>query len=211
MKKVKVFLVDDHDILMDGIEAILKDAGNLVVVGKANSVDKAQELMKNNIPDLILTDISLGEKSGLDLTKYVKKEYPQTKVMVLSMHDDFLNMTNMLKAGASGYLLKNVKNAELHKAIVTVMEGGSYIQDSIASKLKNISQNGNQHQINNLSAREIEIIRLIAKEHTSAEIGKILFISEHTVETHRKNIWRKTGVKSTIGLLNFANDHNLLS
>ncbi|WP_316808414.1 response regulator transcription factor [Pedobacter agri] len=211
MKKVKVFLVDDHDILMDGIEAILKDADNLVVVGKANSVDKAQELMKNNIPDLILTDISLGEKSGLDLTKYVKKEYPQTKVMVLSMHDDFLNMTNMLKAGASGYLLKNVKNAELHKAIVTVMEGGSYIQDSIASKLKNISQNGNQHQINNLSAREIEIIRLIAKEHTSAEIGKILFISEHTVETHRKNIWRKTGVKSTIGLLNFANDHNLLS
>lgn len=117
----------------------------------------------------------------------------------------------MLKAGASGYLLKNVKNAELHKAIVTVMEGGSYIQDSIASKLKNVTQNTHQHQINNLSAREIEIIRLISKEHTSAEIGRMLFISEHTVETHRKNIWRKTGVKSTIGLLNFAKDHHLLS
>ncbi|WP_316851398.1 response regulator transcription factor [Pedobacter agri] len=211
MKKIKVFLVDDHDILMDGIEAILKDVANLVVVGKANSVDTAQELIKISVPDLILTDISLGEKSGLDLTKYVKKEYPQIKVMVLSMHDDILNMTNMLKAGASGYLLKNVKNAELHKAIVTVMEGGSYIQDSIASKLKNVSQSTHQHQINNLSAREIEIIRLISKEHTSAEIGKMLFISEHTVETHRKNIWRKTGVKSTIGLLNFAKDHHLLS
>lgn len=211
MKKIKVFLVDDHDILMDGIEAILKDVANLVVVGKANSVDTAQELIKISVPDLILTDISLGEKSGLDLTKYVKKEYPQIKVMVLSMHDDILNMTNMLKAGASGYLLKNVKNAELHKAIVTVMEGGSYIQDSIASKLKNVTQNTHQHQINNLSAREIEIIRLISKEHTSAEIGKMLFISEHTVETHRKNIWRKTGVKSTIGLLNFAKDHHLLS
>ncbi|MDQ1141450.1 response regulator transcription factor [Pedobacter agri] len=210
MKKIKVFLVDDHDILMDGIEAILKDVANLVVVGKANSVDTAQELIKISVPDLILTDISLGEKSGLDLTKYVKKEYPQIKVMVLSMHDDILNMTNMLKAGASGYLLKNVKNAELHKAIVTVMEGGSYIQDSIASKLKNVSQSTHQHQINNLSAREIEIIRLISKEHTSAEIGKMLFISEHTVETHRKNIWRKTGVKSTIGLLNFAKDHHLL-
>ena len=77
MKKIKVFLVDDHDILMDGIEAILKDVANLVVVGKANSVDTAQELIKISVPDLILTDISLGEKSGLDLTKYVKKEYPQ--------------------------------------------------------------------------------------------------------------------------------------
>ncbi|MET0573439.1 MAG: response regulator transcription factor [Pedobacter agri] len=210
MKKIKVFLVDDHDILMDGIVAILKDVANLVVVGKSNSVDTAQELIKSSVPDLILTNINLGEKSGLDLTKYVKKEYPQIKVMVLSMHDDILNMTNMLKAGASGYLLKNVKNAELHMAIVTVMEGGSYIQDSIASKLKNVSQSTHQHQINNLSAREIEIIRLISKEHTSAEIGKMLFISEHTVETHRKNIWRKTGVKSTIGLLNFAKDQHLL-
>jgi len=211
MQKIKVFLVDDHDILLDGVEAILKDVENIAVIGKANSVEMAEKLLKTNLPDLVLTDISLGEKSGLDLTKYIKKEYPHIKIIVLSMHDDFLNITNMIRAGASGYLLKNVRNDELHGAIAKVMSGGTYIQDSIATKVNHVFNNNKQNEkANNLSPREIEIIKLIAKEHTSAEIGRILFISEHTVETHRKNIWRKTGVKSTIGLLNFAKDHDLL-
>lgn len=210
MQKIKVFLVDDHNILMDGVEAILKDIKNVTVVGKANSIEMTEQLLRINLPDLVLTDINIGGKSGLDLTKYIKKEYPQIKIIVLSIHDDFLNITNMIRAGASGYLLKNVKNDELYRAIAKVMNGETYIQGSIANNVNSVLDNKQNEKATNLSPREIEIIKLIAKEHTSAEIGRILFISEHTVETHRKNIWRKTGVKSTIGLLNFAKEHNIL-
>lgn len=209
MEKIKVFLVDDHDILMDGIEAILRDSKKITVVGKANAVEMAEQYIKVKMPDLVITDISLGVKSGIDLTKHIKKHYPGMKVIALSMHDDFFNMSAMMKAGASGYLLKNVKNGELNKAIEQVMQGGTYIQQSISAK-NGFHREIINEKVNNLSPREIEIIRLIAKEFTSADIGKMLFISEHTVETHRKNIWRKTGVKSIIGLLNFAHENRLL-
>ncbi|WP_316768906.1 response regulator transcription factor [Pedobacter frigiditerrae] len=211
MEKVKVFLVDDHDILMDGIEAILKDADDIVVVGKANSVEMAEQYIKVKQPDVVLTDISMGKKSGLDLTKFLQQHYPKIKVVILSMHDDYFNISTLIKAGASGYLLKNVKNEELHKAIAKVMNNETYIQQSIASKFVNgYVRDSQTEKINNLSPREIEIIRLIVEENTTIEISKRLFISEHTVETHRKNIWRKTGAKSIIGLINYAKEHQLI-
>lgn len=211
MEKVKVFLVDDHDILMDGIEAILKDAEDIVVVGKANSVEMAEQYIKVKQPDVVLTDISMGKKSGLDLTKFLQQHYPKIKVVILSMHDDYFNISTLIKAGASGYLLKNVKNEELHRAIAKVMNNETYIQQSIASKFVNgYVKDSQTEKINNLSPREIEIIRLIVEENTTIEISKKLFISEHTVETHRKNIWRKTGAKSIIGLINYAKEHQLI-
>lgn len=211
MEKVKVFLVDDHDILMDGIEAILKDADDIIVVGKANSVEMAEQYIKVKQPDVVLTDISMGKKSGLDLTKFLQQHYPKIKVIILSMHDDYFNISSLIKAGASGYLLKNVKNEELHKAIAKVMNNETYIQQSIASKFVNgYVKDSQTEKINNLSPREIEIIRLIVEENTTIEISKRLFISEHTVETHRKNIWRKTGAKSIIGLINYAKEHQLI-
>ncbi|RZJ19767.1 MAG: response regulator transcription factor [Acinetobacter sp.] len=211
MEKVKVFLVDDHDILMDGIEAILKDADDVVVVGKANSVEMAEQYIKVKQPDVVLSDISMGKKSGLDLTKFLQQNFPKIKVIILSMHDDYFNISSLMKAGASGYLLKNVKNEELHKAIAKVMNNETYIQQSIATKFVNgYVKESQTEKINNLSPREIEIIRLIVEENTTIEISKRLFISEHTVETHRKNIWRKTGAKSIIGLINYAKEHQLI-
>jgi DNA-binding NarL/FixJ family response regulator len=211
LEKVKVFLVDDHDILMDGIEAILKDAEDVIVVGKANSVEMAEQYIKVKQPDVVLTDISMGKKSGLDLTKFLQQHFPKIKVVILSMHDDYFNISSLIKAGASGYLLKNVKNEELHKAIAKVMNNETYIQQSITSKFVNgYVKDSQTEKINNLSPREIEIIRLIVEENTTIEISKRLFISEHTVETHRKNIWRKTGAKSIIGLINYAKEHQLI-
>jgi len=211
LEKVKVFLVDDHDILMDGIEAILKDAEDIIVVGKANSVEMAEQYIKVKQPDVVLTDISMGKKSGLDLTKFLQQHYPEIKVVILSMHDDYFNISTLIKAGASGYLLKNVKNEELHMAIAKVMNNETYIQQSIASKFVNgYVKDSQTEKLNHLSPREIEIIRLIVEENTTIEISKRLFISEHTVETHRKNIWRKTGAKSIIGLINYAKEHQLI-
>ena len=211
LEKIKVFLVDDHDIVMDGIEAILQRSGDIVVVGKANSAEMAEQYIKVKLPDVVLTDISMGEKSGLDLTKHIKEHFPNVKVIVLSMHDDYFHMANLMKAGAVGYLLKNVKNDELHLAISKVMNDETYIQQSIAAKfISGYVKESQNEKINNLSPREIEIIKLIVGEHTTAAISKKLFISEHTVETHRKNIWRKTGAKSIIGLINYARAHQLI-
>ncbi len=204
-------MVDDHDILMDGIEAILNGWSDLIVVGKANSVEMAEQYIKVKRPNVVLTDISMGKKSGLDLTKFIKENFPEIKVVILSMHDDYVNISKLIKAGASGYLLKNVKNEELHTAILKVINNETYIQQSIASKFINgYVKESQTEKTNNLSPREIEIIKLIVEENTTAEISKKLFISEHTVETHRKNIWRKTGAKSIIGLINYARSHQLI-
>jgi DNA-binding NarL/FixJ family response regulator len=209
--KVKIILVDDHDILMDGIASILNEAPNLQVVGKASSVAVAQKLIQNLQPDLVLTDISMGDVSGQELTKYCLHHFPQVKIVVLSMHDSVQHISSLLEAGALGYLLKNVKQEELLLAIDSVMSGRQYIQQSLAGNyVRAIKRQQSAEKQCPLSPREIEIIRLIAGEFTTAQISKQLFLSEHTVETHRKNIGRKTGVKTVIGLINYAREHQLI-
>jgi DNA-binding NarL/FixJ family response regulator len=210
-RRIKVLLVDDHDIVMDGIASIVSEAPNLQVVGKASSVDMAKELLTQLSPDLVLTDISLGESNGLELTKYITAKYPSIKVIVLTMHDSVQHISSLLEAGAMGYLLKNVRQNELFIAIQQVMEGKQYIQQSIAVRYtKSLNSQQEAAKQSQLSPREIEIIRLIAKEYTTSQISKELFLSEHTVETHRKNIIRKTGVKSIVGLMNYAREQGLL-
>ena len=211
MEKITIVLADDHDILMDGIESILNDSPNLQVVGKASSATAAEDLVQKLQPDLLLTDISMGEVSGLSLTKNIMQKFPQTKIIVLSMHDDMQHVSSLLEAGALGYLLKNVKQPELFEAIEHVMAGRQYIQQMLAGSYTRFNQQKKEGRKNSqLTPREIEIIKLIANEMTSAEISRELFLSEHTVETHRKNIIRKTGAKTVIGLLNYAREHNVL-
>ena len=211
MEKITIVLADDHDILMDGIESILNDSAHLQVVGKASSANAAEDLVQKLQPDLLLTDISMGEVSGLSLTKNIMQKFPQTKIIVLSMHDDMQHVSSLLEAGALGYLLKNVKQPELFEAIEHVMAGRQYTQQMLAVSYTRFNQQKKEGRKNSqLTPREIEIIKLIANEMTSAEISRELFLSEHTVETHRKNIIRKTGAKTVIGLLNYAREHNVL-
>jgi DNA-binding NarL/FixJ family response regulator len=211
MKRITIVLVDDHEILMDGMESILNEAPHLQVVGKAPTVEGALTLIGERLPDLVLTDISLGEVSGLELTKRILQQFPGVRVMVLTMHDSVQHMTALLEAGAMGYLLKNVKQPELLAAIDQVIKGRAYIQQSVAGRYaRAIRRQQEAEKGSLLTPREIEIIRLIARELTTAEISRQLFLSEHTIDTHRKNIARKTGVKSVVGLLNYAREHGLL-
>jgi DNA-binding NarL/FixJ family response regulator len=211
MEKIKVFLISDCNVLMDSVEAAFNDSESIMIVGKASSAALAEPLIRIKMPDIVVADVSVYEKLGADLIKLIKKEFPKIKVIGLSIYDDFINISAMIKSGATGYLLKNVKCHELNKAINKVMHGETYIQNSITAEFINGYQRENHiEEVHILSPREVEIIRLIAKEYTSADISKMLFISEHTVETHRKNIWRKTGVKSIVGLLNFAYEHQLI-
>ncbi|HYH15794.1 MAG TPA: response regulator transcription factor [Flavisolibacter sp.] len=211
METVKIILVDDHDILMDGIESILKGDPYCQVVGKASSAEIAEHLIQQLRPDLVLTDISLGEVSGLELTKRIKAQFPALQVMILTMHDSVQQISSLLEAGAKGYLLKSIKQDELFLAIRTVMADQQYIQQSLIESYTRARQQLQKAEKQSvLTPREIEIIRLIAKEHTTAEISRQLFLSEHTVETHRKNITRKTGAKTVIGLVNYAKEQGLL-
>jgi len=211
VETVKIILVDDHDILMDGIESILKGDPYCQVVGKASSAEIAEHLIQQLRPDLVLTDISLGEVSGLELTKRIKAQFPALQVMILTMHDSVQQISSLLEAGAKGYLLKSIKQDELFLAIRTVMADQQYIQQSLIESYTRARQQLQKAEKQSvLTPREIEIIRLIAKEHTTAEISRQLFLSEHTVETHRKNITRKTGAKTVIGLVNYAKEQGLL-
>ena len=211
MQKTHILLVDDHDIVMDGIESLLKHAPDLAVVGKASSAAVAETLIRQLQPDLVLTDISMGEVSGLELTKRIKQQFPKVRIVVLSMHDGVQHITSLLEAGALGYLLKNIKQDELFVAIRTVMNGQSYIQTSLVESYTRARQQLEATQRQSaLTPREIEIIRLIAQERTTAEISQQLYLSEKTVETHRKNIGRKTGAKTAISLLKYAHEHGIL-
>jgi len=210
--KIHIILVDDHDILLDGIASILQQAANLRVVGKASSARVAETMIQQLQPDLVITDISMGEVSGLELTKRIRQQFPLVKVMVLSMHDSVQHIYSLLEAGASGYLLKNVKQEELLSAIQLVMAGQRYIQKSLVEGyLRARKQLETADKQNVLTPREIEIIQLIAQERTTAEISRQLYLSEKTVETHRKNIGRKTGAKTAISLLKYAREHGIIS
>lgn len=209
--RVKIILVDDHDIVMDGIESILHEAEHLQVVGKASSAHYAEKLISFHLPDLVLTDISMGEVSGLTLTKNIISSYPSIKVMVLTMHENTQHINAMLEAGAVGYLLKTVKQDELLAAINIVLSGKQYIQQSVAgSYARMINAQKDAESRSPLSKREIGIIRMIAQGLTTVQISNELYISERTVETHRKNILRKTGTKGVVGLLNYARDNGIL-
>ena len=211
MKKIKVVLVDDHDIVMDGMASLLQASPAIQVVGKAPSAAAAEALVRTHAPDLVLTDISMGEVSGLELTRTLAQQYPLVRVLVLSMHDDAGHISALLDAGADGYLLKNVKQAELFAAIETVMAGKQYIQQSIApayARARQRQQEGGEQSA--LTPREVEILGMIVRGQTTAEISRRLFLSERTVETHRKNIGRKTGAKTVIALVNWAREHGMV-
>ncbi|HTH82153.1 MAG TPA: response regulator transcription factor [Mucilaginibacter sp.] len=210
---INVFLVDDHDILLDGIAAILKESASelVTVVGRANTAEMAEQYIKANKPDVVITDISMPGRSGAELTTLLKKKYPELKIIALSMHSEANYITAMLNAGASGYLLKTVKNNELITAICAVHKGEMYIQQSLARGFTTHQHHSNtSEKAKMLSPREIEIIKLIAQDMTTADISKKLYLSVYTVETHRKNIWRKTGVKSLMGLINYAKANEIL-
>jgi DNA-binding NarL/FixJ family response regulator len=176
VNRIKVLLVDDHDIVMDGIASILSEAAFLKVVGKASSAAMAEELLHQLAPDLVLTDISLGEISGLELTKRIVRNYPATKVMVLTMHDSVQHISSLLEAGALGYLLKSVRQDEMLMAIKQVMAGQQYLQQSIAGRYtRSLRLQQEATRQSPLSPREIEIIRLIAREFTTTQISQELF------------------------------------
>jgi DNA-binding NarL/FixJ family response regulator len=207
-ERMNILLVDDHNFLLDGVKSMLIQEEDLQVVGQAGSAEAALEYLKTQEVDLIITDYSMPGMDGLSLLHTVRRIAPNTKIILLSMHDEVHLVKEILKAGVNGYVLKKDTHRELLSAIRDVKEGKIYLSSDINKMLITNLNNPDEGKL--LTDREREILKLIAKEYTNKNIAEALFISERTVETHRKNIFKKTGTNSLVGLIKFAYANNLI-
>ncbi|MBL7835378.1 MAG: response regulator transcription factor [Cyclobacteriaceae bacterium] len=206
--RMKILLVDDHTILLDGVKSLLSQEEGLQIVGQAGSAEAALEFLKKHDVDLVITDYSMPGMDGLSLVNTLKRIAPNTKIILLSMHDEVHLVKEILKAGVNGYVLKNDTHKELLNAIRDVSQGKVYLSSDVNKMLITNLNNPDEGKL--LTDREREILKLIAKEYTNKDIAEELFISERTVETHRKNIFKKTGTNSLVGLIKFAYANNLI-
>lgn len=205
VKKHTVLLVDDHRILLEGLKNLIQSPFELK--DTASSGAEALALIKTNEYDLLITDYEMPGLTGLELVKAAKVAQPEIKIIVLSMHDDPSIVKELLRSGALGYILKKDTYKNLMEALNKVIEGKRYLSNEIAEMLISTPE---EEDIGVLTAREVEVLRLVAKEFNSRQIAEILFISERTVETHRKNILKKTGSSNLVGLIKYAYANNLV-
>lgn len=208
MNPLRIVLVDDHAIIVDGIKGILSQQDGLQVVHTSQSAEEALTYLKGNPVDLLITDLSMPGMDGLSLIHTAKRILPALKIIVLSMHDEVHLAKEILKSGVNGYVLKKDTQQELLSAIREVQGGRVYLSNDINRLLIMNLDNPDEGKL--LTDREREIVKLIAKEYSNRQIAEALFISERTVETHRKNIFRKTGTSSLVGLIKFAYANNLV-
>jgi two-component system, NarL family, nitrate/nitrite response regulator NarL len=211
---IKIYIVDDHQMLIDGLKALLTDKTLFNIVGQSLNGEKALADLAVLKPDVLLTDINMPQMDGIALTREAKKLYPNLKVIALSMFGERATISDMLEAGVNGYILKNTGKEELVAALVKVNSGGMYFSNEVSAELmKAISEKQRpkeEEEKITLTARETEIIILISQELSNAMIADKLFISERTVETHRKNIFRKTKTKTIVGLIKWAFESKII-
>jgi DNA-binding NarL/FixJ family response regulator len=210
----KILLVDDHQVILDSLSLLLKSIGDIEVVGALNDSRKVLEYIENEAVDLIISDLHMPYFSGIDLCLKIKNNYPQIKVMLLTMAEDAPHIREALQAGVCGYVSKKSTKAELELAIQKIMAGKKYYSDSIIDELAHSTDDhGNNHkpeQIEKLTSREIEILKLITMEYSTGQIADKLYISVPTVESHRGNLMKKLNTKSAIGMAKYAMRHGLV-
>ncbi|MEQ9302385.1 MAG: response regulator transcription factor [Marinoscillum sp.] len=209
---IRLLLVDDHELFLEGIVSLLDTDPRLEIIATACSGKDALAKIESDPPQMVLTDLNMPEMSGFDLVKHLKEHHPDIKIIVLTMHDDRPTVTEIMMAEAEGYVLKNTDKKELLTAITRVADGSTYYCNAVMSiileKYKAEKKEIERQVV--LTDREKEVLLLIAQEKSSEEIADELFISRRTVETHRKNILKKTEVKSVVGLLKFGYQSGLL-
>ena len=204
---LRILLVDDHAIVMDGIAALLSGVKGVTVAGKAGDGHEALALLERVPVDILITDHSMEGMDGLMLVRTVKKQYPHVKIIVLTMHDEPAIVNEVLRAGVDSYILKKYTHSELHMALEVIKEGGQFWSPEVNKILLRRVQPEANVQITD---RELEVLKLLVNELSSREIAEKLFISERTVETHRKNLLRKTGSSNVVGLIKYAHTHGLV-
>ena len=207
-KPSRIFIVDDHQMVIDGINLMIEGIPEFMVIGESTRPLLVIDLLENAAADILITDVGMPEMSGVELSRVVKNKFPHIKILALSMFGDSQVIAEMIDAGISGYILKNSGKKELIEALTKIAEGQNYFSQDITLQLMK-SFKRNQEEVK-LTDREIEIIRMIEKDMTTRDIADKLFISERTVETHRKNILHKTNTQTVVGLLKYAYERKII-
>lgn len=212
MKKINLLIADDHTMFLQGLISLLEQEPNITIVDKAVNGNQALEIVKKGNVDFIILDVSMPEMDGIELSKILKKEYPNVKILIVSTHSNVMIISRLIRIGVHGYLLKNAEKEELLKAINKIALGENYFAEELEEKhLSNSSKIEKQvSNLTELSSREKEILILIAHEYNTAEIAEKTFISLNTVNTHRRNLLSKLNAKNTAGLVKYAVENGLV-
>lgn len=199
---IRLAIAEDHQSLIDGILLMLEAEDNITIVGTANNGKELLKIIKQKQPDVVLTDIRMPIMDGIEATKKIKKEYPDTKVLAFTMFEQVEAVEQMIQVGASGYVLKNSSLQQVIDAINTVISGNLYLDANIDTNSLNLNNSNKKKGL--LTKRQKQILELIGQGKTSREIAEQLFIGIHTVDTHRKNMVQILGLKGKGELLRYA-------
>ena len=199
--------------MIDGLKLLLNGHKKILIETEANSAEEMLQKLQHKNIDVLLTDITMpAGMNGYDLALKVKKQFPQIKILALSMSEEGGMITKMIdQAKVDGYIPKAAGQQELLNAIETIMDGGQYFSPSIMKQYENFQKLKKENEILHLTERELQIIECVIKYYSNKQIADELFISERTVETHRKNIYRKTNTKGEASLIQFVKEHKLIS
>lgn len=206
MEETKIYIVDDHQLIIDGIKLMLADA-ECEIVGESKSAVKALNEIVKLQPTLVISDISMPEMTGIELIRRLRQQMPDLKILVLSMFDNPALLSDLMQSNINGFVLKDKGKEDLIYAIEQIAKGQIYFSPEIMQHLLGFRKNNDAIR---LTLREIEIIRLLDQGLNSAQMANKLCISENTVETHRRNILRKTDTHSATELLRYARDNKVI-
>lgn len=217
MKQINIMIVDDHQIIIDGLKALFNSVKNISVVAEANNGKDAIAILEKTPVDIILMDIEMPVLNGYDAATIITSKYPELKIIALTTYDEKFIVQKMITAGALGYILKNIDKDVLIKAINTVIKGETFFSSEIPIILSSHTSEETilpqtQSSYNSLlSPREIEILKYIANGLSNIEISQKLFISSKTVDTHRTNIMKKLNIHNVVGLVKYAIKSGLIN
>jgi two-component system response regulator NreC len=215
--KIRVLIADDHAILRAGLRMLVNAQADMEVVSEASDGEKAVQTARESKPDVALLDLTMPRVGGMKAIEEMAKNCRETRVLVLTMHDDPAYLRSALAAGASGYLLKRAVDAELLAAIRAVHRGGIFVDPRLASVLvqdvlqKRSARTGSKRPVNILSRRELQVLRLVAWGYTSAQIATQIFVGVKTIETYRSRLAEKLGLKTRSDVIRFAVQMGLLT
>jgi DNA-binding NarL/FixJ family response regulator len=213
---IRVLIADDHKIMLAGLRSLLEKQADFEVVGEAENGRKAVQMVQEKTPDVVVMDVSMPDLNGMEATAQIIESLPETKVIALSMHSDKRFVMGMLRAGASGYLLKDCASQELANAIFQVAGGKKYLSPEITGVIiDDVLQGGSSEELTTassvLSAREREVLQLIAEGWSTKQIASHLYVSIKTIETHRRQIMKKLDLHNIADLTKYALREGLTS
>jgi DNA-binding NarL/FixJ family response regulator len=217
LRSIKLLLVDDHQLMVDGLKTLLRHEDSVYICGHANNGEEALEMLEYLDVDVLITDINMPVMNGIELTRQLKFRHPLVQVLALTMYQDSAFVKEILEAGASGYVLKNTGKRELLEAIHQLAANSTYFDIEIANNIfenlveEKTAQNSHEELVVHLTDREQAILELLIRKQTHAQIGEKLFLQPQTVSVHCKNIYRKTNTKNLAALVAFSEQNRLIN